>query len=456
MRTGRPDLDLNDIHNAFNEHDISKIRLGVFDIDGILRGKYVSRDKFESAVSSGMSFCDVLFGWDMNDDLYDRESLTGWSTGYPDSRVNIDLSTFRLVPWEPDTAFFLMDMVDADGSPYPLSPRHLLSRVVDRAASMGYTFRASAEYEYFFFEETSHSLHEKGFRDLKPLSPGMFGYSAVRASTYSELVHDIIDSMDTFRVPIEGIHTETGPGVYETAIRYTDGIEAADRAALFKNGIKELSPRHGLVATFMAKWNAELPGCSGHIHQSLLDTEGNNLFASEDADLSDLAKSYAAGVLSLMPAMTALYCPNINSYKRAVPGVWSPINVSWGIENRTTALRAIPGNTSAATRLECRLPGADANPYLVMAAALASGLYGIEQKLDAPDPVAGNAYEAEDLTPLPPNLGDAAAQFGSNSAVRSILGDTFVDHYVMSREYEVRRYEKAVTDWELSRYFEVT
>lgn len=448
-------MDLTDILNAFESSGIQRIRLGTFDIDGILRGKYVSRDKFESAVSSGMSFCDVLFGWDMNDDLYDRESLTGWSTGYPDALVKIDLDTFRVVPWEPNTAFFLIDMYDRDGNPYPLSPRHLFSRLVDRASKLGYTFRAAAEYEYFFFRESSHSIYEKGFRNLKPLSPGMFGYSAVRASTYSDLVHDIIESMEAFGVTIEGIHTETGPGVYESSIQYSDGVSAADRGALFKNGVKELSPRHELIPTFMAKWNADLPGCSGHIHQSLIDENGTNLFASESEPISGLANAYLAGLLELMPAMTALFCPNINSYKRAVTGVWSPVNVSWGVENRTTAVRAIPGNSTSATRLECRLPGADANPYLVMAACLAAGLHGIEKGLEAPVAVEGNAYETDGLTELPPNLSDATRLMKSTQTVREYFGDVFVEHYAMTREYEVRRYEKAVTDWELNRYFEV-
>ncbi len=283
----------------------------------------------------------------------------------------------------------------------------------------------------------------------------MFGYSAVRASTYSDLVHDIIESMEAFGVTIEGIHTETGPGVYESSIQYSDGVSAADRGALFKNGVKELSPRHELIPTFMAKRNADLPGCSGHIHQSLIDENGTNLFASESEPISGLANAYLAGLLELMPAMTALFCPNINSYKRAVTGVWSPVNVSWGVENRTTAVRAIPGNSTTATRLECRLPGADANPYLVMAACLAAGLHGIEKGLEAPVAVEGNAYETDGLTELPPNLSDATRLMKSTQTVREYFGDVFVEHYAMTREYEVRRYEKAVTDWELNRYFEV-
>ncbi len=438
-----------------DEHQITKIRLGTFDLDGILRGKYVSRDKFASAVENGMSFCDVLFGWDMNDDLYDRESLTGWQTGYPDALAKIDVDSFRLVPWERDTALFLMDLYDANGDPYPLSARHLLSRLVQRAEENGHTLRAAFEYEYFFFRETAQSLHDKGFRDLVPLSPGMFGYSAARASTYSDLVHDIIEAMQVFDVEIEGIHTETGPGVYETAIRYADGISAADKGALFKAGMKELAPRHDLIATFMAKWNPELPGCSGHVHQSLIDAEGNNTFADGTGGLSDTAKHYLAGLLAMMPATTVFYCPTVNSYKRAVPGVWSPINIGWGIENRTTAVRAIPGNTPKSTRLECRVPGADANPHLALAVSLASGLHGISEKLDPPEQVTSNAYEDESLGMLPSNLEHATSQLARSDVLRDLLSNTFVDHYVMTREYEVRRYEKAVTDWELRRYFEI-
>lgn len=448
-------MNADSILAKLDEHQITKIRLGTFDLDGILRGKYVSRDKFASAVESGMSFCDVLFGWDMNDDLYDRESLTGWQTGYPDALARIDVDSFRIVPWEQNTALFLMDLFDENGDPYPLSARHLLSRLVEQTKDAGFTLRASFEYEYFFFRESAQTLHEKGFRDLVPLSPGMFGYSASRASTHSDLVHDIVDAMQVFDVELEGIHTETGPGVYETAIRYADGVSAADRGALFKAGMKELAPRHDLTVTFMAKWNADLPGCSGHIHQSLISPDGTNAFADGAGGFSNLARNYLAGALHLMPAATAFFCPTINSYKRAVPGVWSPVNIGWGVENRTTAVRAIPGNTEKSTRLECRLPGADANPHLALAVSLACGLYGIDQQLDPPDPVGGNAYEDTTLPELPSSLDHATRELAGSEVLRDLIGSTFIDHYVMTRDYEVRRYEKAVTDWELKRYFEI-
>ncbi|MGA1198114.1 MAG: glutamine synthetase, partial [Candidatus Latescibacterota bacterium] len=220
-------MNITTLQNTFTTHNIKKVKLVTFDIEGICRGKYVSLDKFYSAVESGMSFCDVLFGWDANDELYDRDSLTGWHTGYPDTLAKIDTSTFRIVPWEPNTALFVMDLYDKNGEPYPLSPRHLLQKMVNKARDMGFRFYASAEYEYFFFEESSHTVYDKNFTNLKPLSPGMFGYSAVRASTYADLVHDIIDKMSAYDIELEGIHTETGPGVYETAIKYDEGVKAA-------------------------------------------------------------------------------------------------------------------------------------------------------------------------------------------------------------------------------------
>ena len=449
-------MDQYTIHQTLKDRGIQKIKLVAFDIDGICRGKYVSLDKFYASVESGLSFCDVLFGWDVADELYDRESLTGWHTGYPDALAKIDLSTFRVIPWEPNTALFIMDIYDAHGNPYPLSPRHLLHKQLVRAEQMGFQFRASAEYEYFFFEENSHSIRDKNYTNLKPLSPGMFGYSVVRASTYADLVHHIIDAMKDYNIEIESIHTETGPGVYEAAVRYDIGLCAADKAALFKTGIKELAPRHGLIATFMAKWNAALPGCSGHVHQSLWDSSGQkNLFADAQNAFSQTARHYLGGLLHLMPVFTSFFCPNINSYKRAVPGIWSPINASWGIENRTCAIRAISGNSGKSTRLENRLCGADTNPYLVMAAGLAAGLYGIENKIEPPDPIVGNAYTNNSLPLLPTSLGAAIEGLKRSEIARELLGDTFIDHYILIRDYEVRRFEKAVTNWELQRYFEV-
>jgi glutamine synthetase len=448
-------MDLQQVKQAFAKHKIEKVKLGGFDVDGVLRGKYISLEKFFSAAESGLGFCDVIFGWDSSDALYDNVCATGWHTGYPDALARIDLGTFRLLPWEADTAFFLVDFFRPDGTPQAISPRQVLRRVVERAEKKGYTAKASVEYEYFFFREDPLSARQKHFRDLVPLSPGMFGYSFVRSSQHSELAHAILDSTRAMDIELEGFHTETGPGVYETAIRYDDALRAADKAALFKTVVKILARQHGLLATFMAKWNAGLPGCSGHIHQSLAPRHGNkNLFYDPrvDSHLSGLMRRYMAGQLAMMRELAVMFCPTINSYKRLVPGTWAPTNVTWGVDNRTTALRAIaPGPKS--TRVEHRLPGADANPYLSLAASLGSGLYGIEKRLELSE-ATGNAYQAQ-APALPVNLQEATELFRASASARSMFGDEFVEHYAATRDWEVRQYRRAVTDWELERYFEI-
>lgn len=448
-------MTLDEIKQLFATHHIDKIKIGGFDVDGVLRGKYISLDKFLSAASGGVGFCDVIFGWDSSDALYDNVQLTGWHTGYPDGVARIDLASFRVLPWEANTAFFLVDFLHKDGRPLEVSPRQVLRRVIERAQGLGYSANAAIEYEYFFFRESPQSIREKHFCDLVPLSPGMFGYSFLRASVHSDLAHSILDSLRAMNIEIEGFHTETGPGVYETAIRYSDALSAADQAALFKTAVKILAQKQGLVATFMAKWNANLPGCSGHIHQSLASAqEHGNLFYAPDAegDMSALMRQYMAGQLTLMREFAVMYLPTVNSYKRTVPGTWAPTNVTWGVDNRTTALRAIPAG-SKATRVELRLPGADSNPYLALAASVAAGIYGIEKKLTLPAATT-NAYAA-DAPALPNALDQAAKLFRASEAAREYFGAEFVEHYAATREWEAREFRRAVTDWELARYFEI-
>lgn len=450
-------MDLKQIEALLAEHSITKIKVGGFDVDGILRGKYISRDKFNSAAETGFGFCDVIFGWDSSDQLYDNVKVTGWHTGYPDALARIDLSTFRVIPWEPATAFFILDFYDNASQPLAVSPRQVLQCVIARAERLGFHPQVSTEYEFFIFQENSHSVREKHYRDMKPLSPGMFGYSVLRTGVYSELAHGILDAMRAFDVELEGFHTETGPGVYETAIKHDSALRAADKAALFKTGVKQIAARSGLIATFMAKWNAALPGCSGHLHESLWNANhAKNLFHDSAAPdkMSKLMRQYLAGQLQLMPEMTALVCPTVNSYKRLVPGVWAPNNATWGVDNRTAALRAVLGPSGKSVRVEYRLAGADINPYLAIAASLASGLYGIEHQLELPPACGANAYESS-APLLPKTLESATALLEQSRAARELLGDEFVDHYVRTREWEVRQYERAVTDWELERYFEI-
>jgi len=448
--------DQEELLRDFEERGITKAKIGGFDIDGVLRGKYVSIDKLRSAMKSGFGFCDVIFGWDIGDLLYDNAQVTGWHTGYPDAHAVLDLSTARPIPWEPGTIAILADFRDQRGGPHPACPRSLLRTVLSRAEQMGYVAKFSVEYEFFLFRETPASLHEKRFQKLEPLSPGMFGYSWLREGQNAELMRSILDGMRAFDIEIEALHTETGPGVYEVAIRYDDCLRAADKAALFKTSMKQIAFEHGLSATFMAKWNADLPGSSGHIHQSLWRGGKNAFAASDDPNgLSKVMRSYIAGQVELMPELTALYSPTVNSYKRYVPGVWAPLTASWGFENRTCALRVIGAGDPSATRVEYRQTAADINPYVAMATSLAAGLHGIARELNPPPPASGDASAAGEVhKPLPRTLAEATSLLASSAAAREILGAPFVDHYVRTREWEVRQYDRAVTDWELRRYFE--
>jgi glutamine synthetase len=449
-------MTLGEIDRLFSERGIQKVKIGGFDIDGVLRGKYVSPDKFRAAAEAGLGFCDVIFGWDVADALYDNGRLTGWHTGYPDALARIDLETFRVIPWEPDTACFLLDFFLPDGRPHPASPRAMLRAVLDRAAAGGHRVVAAFEYEFFLFRETPHSARDKAFRNLSTLSPGMFGYSWLRSSQHADLTHALLDGLNAYDVEIEGFHTETGPGVYEAAIRYDDALRAADKAALFKTAVKEIASRHGALATFMAKWNASLPGCGGHIHQSLWDLDRKtNLFFAEGG-LSALGRRYVGGQLALLPELDAFYAPTVNSYKRRVEGTWAPTAATWGVENRTTAIRAIPGSHRS-TRLEFRVSGADANPYLALAANVAAGLMGLERRIDPPAACTDNAYAlgADRAPPLARSLAEAVARLESGANARAMLGDEAVDHFARTRRWEAGRYELAVTDWELERYLEI-
>lgn len=456
-------MDLQTLRERFAAHDIRRVKVGGFDVDGVLRGKYLSLDKFWSALESGFGFCDVIFGWDIADALYDNASTTGWHSGYPDVLARIDPTTLRFAVDEPHTAHLLVDFATAAGKPHPACPRSLLKRIIARAEAAGYRPKVAVEFEFWVFQESADSLHAKSFRDLQPLSPGMFGYSWLRAGQRSEWARDVLDSMLAYDIPIEGLHTETGPGVWEVAIRYDDALQSADKAALFKTMLKQQCARHGLSVTFMAKWRSDLPGAGGHIHQSLWDAAGeHNLFAdrNDPQGLSSLARRYIAGQLHSMPDLTAVYAPFVNSYKRFVPGVWAPLTASWGLENRTCALRIVgaqaasaplPANPSA-TRVEFRLTGADLNPYLAIASSVGAGLWGIEQALEAPPSSSGDA--STEGTPLPRDLAAANARLAASDIAPNILGAAFVDHYSRSRDWEVRQHQRSVSDWELRRYFE--
>lgn len=454
----RTDLLTEEVVGRLAQHPSHKVKIAFADIDGILRGKYVSRDKFNSIAQKGSSFCDVVFGWDANDALYDRSTHTGWHSGFPDSPARLDLQTLRFIPWEDAIPFLLGEFLDAEGKPSPVCPRQLLKSVREQARNLGFEPVFSQEFEWFNFEETPDSAQEKNYQNLKPLTPGMFGYSVLRSTLKNAFMRDLFDQLTAFGVPIEGLHTETGPGTYEAAIAHAGVLEAADRAVLFKTGVKEIAYRHGIMATFMAKIHEKLPGCGGHIHQSLWDTQmKRNLFHDGDDELrlSRTARQYIAGQLHCLPHILPMYAPTLNSYKRLVEVAWAPTTLTWGVDNRTVALRVLNGSEGSC-RLETRVVGADVNPYLAMAAALASGLYGIRHGLElSQPPVKGNGYEVMEHGTLPHTLIDATMRMKSSTVAKELLGEAFTEHFTMTREWEWRQHLKSVTDWEYRRYFEI-
>ncbi len=444
-----------DARQIVEQRGLDHLKVGVFDLDGILRGKYMSREKFLSALEGGFGFCDVVLGWDSRDQLYDNVTITGWHTGYPDAPVRLLPVSCRELPWEEGTLFFLAEFAPPAEA---VCPRGVLRRVLERVAEAGFSCRAGFEYEFFLFRETPQTVRDKRFRDLTPMAPGFFGYSLLRSAVHSEFYNLLLDSCRTMDMALEGLHEETGPGVLEAAIAVSDGIAAADKAALFKAFTKVLAQRAGMMATFMAKWSPDWPGQSGHIHLSLGDESGGAVFHDPGAPhgMSQTMRHFLGGQQRLMPELLALLAPTVNSYRRLIPGFWAPTEASWGIDNRTCALRVIPGSAKS-QRIECRVSAADANPYLALAAALAAGLWGVAEQVEPEAAVVGNAYDQRfpKRLALPATLWEAAQRLKASTVARELFGDPFVDHFAATREWEEREFRKHISDWELERYFEI-
>lgn len=442
------------------QRGMSHVKVAVTDIDGILRGKYLSREKFAAVLQSGLSFCDVVLGWDMHDQLYDNVQFTGWHTAYPDAQVKLLPHTARDLPFEPggddDMLFFLGEFT---GKAAAICPRRVLHRVLAKAEAMGFDAMAALEYEFFMFRETPESVRAKNYRNLETWTPGYFGYSILRSTVNADFYQELLDLCERMDMPIEGLHTETGPGVLEAALNYDEAGAMADKAILFKTFVKVLAQKHGLMATFMAKWSHDYPGQSGHIHLSLRNRHDHSpVFydASQPHGMSQTQRHFMAGIQRLLPELMAMYAQTVNSYTRLVPGYWAPLDATWGMENRTTALRLIPGSAKS-QRVEVRIGSADANPYLALAAALGSGLEGIEHQWEPEPMVEGNAY-TQKFAPhlaLPGSLWDAAQRLKQSASAAKLFGDAFVEHYAATREWEERQFRRHVTDWELARYFEI-
>src|SRR5579863_3355217 len=437
------------------ERELTHVKVGVFDVDGILRGKYMSRAKLDSALDGGFGFCDVVLGWDSTDRLYDNVRYTGWHTGYPDATVRVLPESCRPLPWESPGVFFLCEF---SGAAESVCPRALLRRVLERARGMGIELYAGFEYEFFVFNETPDSVRAKRYRDLRPIAPGNFGYSVLRNSVWSDFYRSLLVTCEQMDFPLESLHEETGPGVIEAAIGVDVALAAADKAALFKTFTKVLAQKQNLMATFMAKWSMDWPGQSGHIHISARNASGQPLFHDSSArhGMSDTMRWFVGGQQRLMPELLAMIAPTVNAYTRLIPGFWVPTDSAWSVDNRTCALRVIPGSAKS-QRVEYRVAAADANPYISLAAAVASGLHGIANKIEPEAMIACNAYEQvhPPVLQLPRTLWEAAQRLRASRMAHEWFGTEFVEHFAASREWEEREFRRHVTDWELARYFEI-
>ncbi|KAI0019039.1 glutamine synthetase [Xylariomycetidae sp. FL0641] len=461
----------------------NKVKLAGVDVDGMLRGKLMSKNKFLSIAKEGFGFCSVIFGWDMHDMLYIKElKISNSENGYRDLIAVPDLTSFRRIPWEDDVPFFLVNFFDPDSKERVCAdPRGLLKTTVDKLAEQGYNAMSGAELEFFQFKaptdsNSSTSSAAAYMRDHVPqsipaLTEGMFGYSITRPTLNKDYYYDVYNTCEKFGCNLEGWHTESGPGVYEAALEFNQISEMADRISLFKYAVRSIANGYGITPTFMAKPKQGLPGCSGHTHVSVVDKDGKNLLFREQKDenapypdiayLSDLGRHFLAGLLEGLPDVMPMVAPNVNSYKRLVENFWAPVTVSWGLEHRAASIRLIapPTCKPGATRFEVRVPGADANPYYTMAAILGLGWRGVEKKLEIPVPPLGKGQDVggtEDAGErLAKSLKEATERFmRKDSIAREVFGDDFVDHFGGSRQHEVRLWDEAVTDWELKRYME--
>ena len=458
MASSEASADQEKLTDFVEKNGIHTFKIGAVDLDGLWRGKRVSAEHFlDSVHSDGTFFCNILFGWDMQDEPIPDLAYTGWHTGFPDINLRPDMSTLAAVPWEPGTASVICDVFELDGSPLDISPRTVLKSMVARAESLGFSPIFAYEFEFYLFRGTSRELARRHWRDLEPLTEGHHTGSVYRDAGSEFLIGEVRRLLAEYGIFIEASNSEHGPGQFEVNIHYSDALKAADNAMLLKHTVKELAARQGLTASFIAKVNPLWAGSSGHVHQSLLSADGAAAFAnpSDPGRLSDVGSNYLAGLVEHAADLTAIYLPNVNSYKRTEGGEWAGSSSTWGLDNRTVAIRSIPSSGTAA-RVENRIAGADANPYLVVAANLAAGLDGIEQGLTPPPVVEGNAYAlpAGQAPPLPTSLADATDQLHASIFARKLLGDRFVDHFCAMRRWEIKNFAATVTEWEIARYLE--
>jgi glutamine synthetase len=446
-----------DLEKLVADGQIDTVILAFCDMQGRLTGKRVSARLFvEEVAEHGAECCNYLLAVDVDMNTVEGYAMSSWETGYGDMVMTPDFSTLRRVPWLPGTALVMADLSRTDGNPVTVAPRSILNRQIHRLAERGLVPYVGTELEFMVFDDSFREAWTKGYRNMTAASDYNVDY-AMHASTRMEpLLRDIRLGMTGAGMYCEGVKGECNLGQQEIAFRYDHARTTCDNHTIYKNGAKEIADQHGKSLTFMAKFD-EREGNSCHIHISLRgedgSPEGSAVFADADAPdgMSAMFRSFIAGQLATLRELTLFHAPNINSYKRFAEGSFAPTAIAWGMDNRTCALRVV--GHGHGMRVECRAPGGDVNQYLAVSALIAGGLHGIEQELELPEALEGNAYTSGAET-LPTTLGEAATLFGESEVARAAFGDDVVEHYLNNARIELTAYNAAVTDWERVRGFE--
>jgi glutamine synthetase len=440
-------LTLDELRDEVERGSIDTVVAAFTDMQGRLMGKREHAEYFlDESAAHGIEGCNYLLALDMEMDPQQGYAMASWDRGYGDFHLVPDLATLRQVPWLEATALVLCDVTWEDGSPVVASPRQVLKRQVERAAAAGFDAMFGSELEFYLVKESYAEAHAKHYRELTPSVPYILDYH-VLATTYDEpLIRQIRNGMQAAGIPVESSKGEAWPGQHEINFRFADALTAADRHAVYKNGAKEIAHLNDSAITFMAKPDHTWIGNSCHIHSSLW-RDGANAFGNEDETFA----RFLAGQIASTRELALFFAPNVNSYKRYAAGSWAPTTLAWGHDNRTCGFRIVGHGGSK--RVETRIPGGDVNPYLAFAAMIAAGLYGLEQRLELPPPLEGNAY-ASDAERFPSTLRAAIAALADGSVARAAFGDEVVDHYLNYGRTEQRLFDEAVTCYERERFFE--
>jgi glutamine synthetase len=443
-------LSVEELHALVASGEIDTVVLAFPDMQGRLQGKrFAARFFLDEVLHHGTEGCNYLLAVDTEMNTVDGYAMSSWDRGYGDFAMHPDLATLRRVPWHPGTALLVADLAWNNGSPVAAAPRQILRRQLDRLAELGYTAQVGTELEFIVFKDSYEQAWDANYRGLTPANQYNIDYSILGTGRIEPLLRRLRNDMAGAGLTVESAKGECNPGQHEIAFRYDEALRTCDQHALYKTGAKEIAAQEGVSITFMAKYN-EREGNSCHIHLSLADADGRNAMAGPDG-MSDVMRHFLAGQLAALRDFSLLYAPNINSYKRFQPGSFAPTAVAWGHDNRTCALRVVGHGRSL--RFENRLPGGDVNPYLAVAGLVAAGLYGIERKLELPEPCPGNAYTA-DFAHVPTTLREAAGLWENSPIAAAAFGDEVVAHYRNMARVELEAFDAAVTDWELRRSFE--